>query len=628
MSYDEYYDQDERYLETIHEVESIRERPQSVAHPQALPELPFRAVPPLQHDNSRVASSVYSTNDATQRDSRIASSLYSQPSPGHPPEDIKTADLSNKENVRDEISPVSTPRSATFPIGSDTTVSPIESSFPTFARAPLPEHPVKSKIPLPRSTTANEGKTPPGQRTKKQDTKWDAYSGEQTTSDTGKRGSIRLEPDQIAMQFPQLKERTKQILAGLRDPEAKKTTWGRQPPPVEDPLDAPVQQRPAWKGASGREAVVEPVRNDRSARKGPLNIPQRNVSRDNPVASQARTQSPEVSAHSSPALGSGHLPVQEPHSFHQQVTSTENERSIRKVPSQEPVKPIAPLKTRQDKVKSQTDPTSGGLLQSPFQSPPARSAAPTRAPETAATHKHGVASPDGLGDEPSTPPRRSSLRMKHKQGLHPDSAAPQDEVSRFSWTTYATTVNDSPLSMHPATDSSPVPAMPSSIPPVQPRSNVAPSASSRAMRQYSNSDARHSTASIVSRKPVGDRRRSSSMQSSTAKDLPPPPPPEATSNKDKVDILEARQAHLFTRKVNNGRIRSELTEALRRNAIIYDIYKRKEVEVRIKELEREHDEITQEQHDVGVRLHRAQKKRDNADEYEGGTALWITRVTQ
>jgi hypothetical protein len=41
MSYDEYYDQDERYLETIHEVESIRERPQSVAHPQALPELPL-----------------------------------------------------------------------------------------------------------------------------------------------------------------------------------------------------------------------------------------------------------------------------------------------------------------------------------------------------------------------------------------------------------------------------------------------------------------------------------------------------------------------------------------------------------------------------------------------------------
>lgn len=41
ISYDDYYD-DDRYLETIHEVESIRERPQSVAHPPAaLPELPL-----------------------------------------------------------------------------------------------------------------------------------------------------------------------------------------------------------------------------------------------------------------------------------------------------------------------------------------------------------------------------------------------------------------------------------------------------------------------------------------------------------------------------------------------------------------------------------------------------------
>jgi hypothetical protein len=42
MTYEEYYD-DDRYLETIHEVESIRSRRESVAHPppQALPELPL-----------------------------------------------------------------------------------------------------------------------------------------------------------------------------------------------------------------------------------------------------------------------------------------------------------------------------------------------------------------------------------------------------------------------------------------------------------------------------------------------------------------------------------------------------------------------------------------------------------
>lgn len=41
MSYDDYYD-DERYLETIDEVESIRSRRESVAHPPpTLQELPL-----------------------------------------------------------------------------------------------------------------------------------------------------------------------------------------------------------------------------------------------------------------------------------------------------------------------------------------------------------------------------------------------------------------------------------------------------------------------------------------------------------------------------------------------------------------------------------------------------------
>lgn len=102
------------------------------------------------------------------------------------------------------------------------------------------------------------------------------------------------------------------------------------------------------------------------------------------------------------------------------------------------------------------------------------------------------------------------------------------------------------------------------------------------------------------------------MQSSTAKDLPPTPPPEPISAKDRVEMLEAKQEQLFTRKRNNSRIRVELTEALRRNAIVYDLYKRKEVGSRIKELELELDEIAQEEHEVGVLLHRAQKKRDNA----------------
>merc|ERR1712098_868590 len=101
--------------------------------------------------------------------------------------------------------------------------------------------------------------------------------------------------------------------------------------------------------------------------------------------------------------------------------------------------------------------------------------------------------------------------------------------------------------------------------------------------------------------------------------------PQEMEAGDKITSLEARQSHLYTRKRNNNRVRAELADSLKRNAITYDFYKRKEVENRIKELESEMQEIHQEEHDVGVQLHRAQKKRDKNNPEQ--TSLWISRVT-
>ena len=84
---------------------------------------------------------------------------------------------------------------------------------------------------------------------------------------------------------------------------------------------------------------------------------------------------------------------------------------------------------------------------------------------------------------------------------------------------------------------------------------------------------------------------------------------------------------LRRRKGNNGKINRELHESLKRNAINYDLRKRKEVEQTIANLTLELDEITREEHEVGLNLHRAQKKRDREDCYENPTGLWIKRVT-
>lgn len=575
-----------------------------------------RAVPPMRDQEARIASSVYSV-DQNHRNSRIASSLYSQPSPTYPPDDIRSSTVSKNAPGPDEISPMSTPRSIPAHIGSDSdAISPIENTFVPHSRTSLPE-PSSRKSQIPRPVASTEHATPPSQKTKKSDTKWDAYSGEPTAEETGKRGSVQLGGPPVQMQFPQLKERTRQILAGLRERDAttKKPVWGTQSPLVEDPMDAPVQQRPAWKGASGREATVEPVRNNPSARKGPLHLPQRNVSRSNPAADLARAPSPSPDVTALPASPEPQ-PVREPGPIIE-ISTPQAEPAIRMVASQESVKPIAPLKTKNQRMKSQTDPGSEGPLQSPFQTPPPPYPRYERSRSYETNQESGALVADQVYyQEPSTPTQPPAGDSKH---LNP----PQDETSRFSWTTYATTVRDSPSSLHPVHDSSPVPPMPSMPQPISIRKR--PVSTSKTM--YSGSEARFSNASLVSRKPVGDRVRSASvatMQSSKGKDLPPPPPQEIEAG-DKIATLGAKQDHLLTRKRNNSRVRAELADSLRRNAITYDMHRRKEVEGRIKELEQELQEIHQEEHDVGVQLHRAQKKRDKDAPEQ--TSLWISRVT-
>jgi hypothetical protein len=579
----------------------------------------------MRDQDVRVPSSVYSV-DQNQRNSRIASSLYSQPSPTYPPDDIQTTTVTYGGPGQDDVSPVSTPRSIPAHLSDSDAISPIESTFASQARAPLPE-PVNRKSQIPRPVASTEHDSPPAQRTKKADTKWDDYSGEPTAEETGKRGSVQLGGPPLEMQFPQLKERTKQILAGLRERDAttKKPVWGKAPPPVEDPMDAPIQQRPAWKGASGREATVDPVRNNPGARKGPLYVPQRNVSRSNPVADRARakSQSPEVTAlPTSPEPAAAAPPVREPSPV-SEISTPQPQPVIRMVSSQESVKPVAPLKTKNQKIKSATDPGLDGSLQSPFQTPPQQPQLKYDRSRTYETNQ-GYGSPvpaQAPFEEPETPVQVTAQQsFNNNQTLNPPQGG--KDVSRFSWTTYATTVNDSPPSMQPVTDSSPVPPMPPMPQPISIRKR--PVSTSQTM--YAGNEARFSNASLLSRKPVGDRVRSASastVQSSKGKDLPPTP--QEMQAGDKISSLEAKQGHLLTRKRNNNRIRAELSDSLKRNAITYDIYRRKEIEGRIKELEQEMQEIHQEEHDVGVQLHRAQKKRDKDAPEQ--TSLWISRVT-
>ncbi|KAK5951737.1 hypothetical protein OHC33_007029 [Knufia fluminis] len=590
---DGYGDYDDRYLETIPEVDSTSSRRQS-AH-IGLPELPFRAVPPMTEIPQPV-------------------NVYSQPSP---PPMSRDAGLRINVDVEsqtpaDDVSPLTPQTSQQHPLDrqqEERPVSPIEPVVPAYARGPLPERPFQSQIPRKVSK--------PEESDGKAQTKWDDYSGEPINDNRGIPASVRPGTQTVEMQYPHLKERTKQILAGIREIEgAKKKPWGKAPPPVaDDPLDNPPQRAP-WRGASGRAALVEPVKNTPSARQGPILHPARKpVQHTNRNTSQTQTYHDVVTDMSSPAPSPA---VQ----------------SLRTVEFQDSIKPIVPLKTR-----SLTPPmTSNTLLQSPTEYNALDSAEEPQftTPSTNERSQGRVESPQ-YEEEPTTPttPMASAEPPIHNPTNADQSFVQPDmdrEQSHFSWTTYTTSVADSPRSLAQVIRGSSPPHPLSDLPaPITIKKRPVSTSPFMNSPPYMHQQCADSTGSVV-RKPVPNLQpRTSSISSaisramSTSKTLPPTP--TTTEAAGKIESLDAQLESLNRRKHNTTRIINDLEAALKKNAVVYDMWKRKEVEKNIANHKMALDDIGSEIHEISLQLHRAQRKRDRDDGYEACTGLWIKRVT-
>lgn len=574
--------------------------------------------------------SVYS-NDPV---SPVSSHFYQQPATNR--------NLHNERPISEPeaVSPISSKETLHLHTDSNgSLVSPIEPNFPPTVQQPRTESVKQSQIPkrlpLPIATNLKPEDVPIKKRwshkaTKSGETKWDAYSGEPTDGDKGKPSAYRSGAAQSEPQFPQLKERTRQILAGLKEREAvKKSGWGKSPPPTDDPMDNPVE-RPAWKGASGRTTLVEPVKNTPSARTKPLLLlqrkkPERNVVSPTVEEKEERSESPMQSM---PAAES---PL----------------ATIRTVPSADSLKPVAPLKGRNTpRVLSPTEPDSNlRALESPFQSPgPAPramyDAMPSPAPSAVTVQEYGADSPT-LGSVASFDPHKPNSSQESLSESAKAKPLQREAETASSWNTYATSeVNDhqaapqSPISRAQFT-SSPVPMNDSSTvsAPIMLRKRVAANNSARSYDAYNgvspfgNIGVRKSSSSIL-RKAVGaDKARSASMMTGTSVTKSLPPTPVEASAADKVSTLEARMEDLARRKRNTNKIINELRESLKKYAIVYDARKRKEVDKMIINLGLELQEITNEEHETGLRLHRVQKRLDKEDYYEQPTGLWIKRVT-
>ncbi|KAI1616761.1 hypothetical protein EDD36DRAFT_484453 [Exophiala viscosa] len=627
LGYYVYPDADERYLETIPEVESLYSRASrrsSVG--TALPELPFRAVPPLNDQNPIYSYDLDSSNP------------YSQNST---PE-MKQAQETHREVAN--VSPISTQDSTHHnSYGSDgSLVSPVDSSFPHNAPTTHSQTTTTSQIPriiplaAPKSNREDVPKRWALQKGEDGATRWDEYSGEPNLA--GKPPSARpgMLPT-LEQQYPQLKERTRQILANLKEREAvKKANWGKVPPPIEsDPLDHPVQ-RPPWKGASGRHAIVEPVKNNPAARTRPLMLVQRHKEAED------SQRSPTSEEDSIPPGKTPRSPI-DAVSYAASTLPT-----VREISSDDDIKPVAPLKVRNTpRVVSPVPTENPRALDSPFRSP----GPTTRIFELAASpvpsnvQEYGADSPT-LGSVHSFQgPERSSSEESITMKAVPNPLQREPDSSS-SWNTYASTTvaPQSPISRAEMT-SSPIPraeltgspvsmteqsAVPS---PIALRKRVASNNSvqksydnSSSISPFSNTPGRSS--SLLRKAIAGNEKpRAVSLMSGLSVSKSLPPTPVELEAADKAGSLEARLEDLARRKRNLHKIIAELRDSLKRNAIIYDARKRKEVDKMITNINMELQDVTNEEHEVSLRLYRVVKRRDKDEFYEKPTGLWIKRVT-
>ncbi|RFU73478.1 large tegument ul36 [Trichoderma arundinaceum] len=121
-------------------------------------------------------------------------------------------------------------------------------------------------------------------------------------------------------------------------------------------------------------------------------------------------------------------------------------------------------------------------------------------------------------------------------------------------------------------------------------------------------------------------RRSSIM--STTKPLPPAPP-ELASSDDRISQLNAILSGLAHRRVNINKSIQQMTELMPRDNLMAsaEVLRKREIEKqKVEGLKQELAEIQHEEYDLGLKLHRAYKRRDKDAVYEP-TTLWVRRIT-
>lgn len=448
------------------------------------------------------------------------------------------------------------------------------------------------------SFVGRKGEEPKGRISK--NPKFDPYTGEITTSERGKPQSAK--PGEFALPG------VSNVHSGTGLHLGNETTISgaqKQHTSFSDRVrkfkgGAP-PERPEWKGATGRIAIPPPVLDDPNVK--PLNIPRK---------SSRRVTSPVSDFHSQTSSPITVVRGDDDEAYPISPTMQSPDPAIRTVvkghratPSEVDIKP--------DFV-TVSQPAASKTL--------ARAITP---PEVIFQNSESV----------------GKIERDFQEALKenfPPQPPPQEQYyqppSRFSVTTYAP--SEARSSPRPSTDTYDRPPLPTQTPPQsytfqqispmvdrrRPKVDESPKSNSSKLLTRKAVPGSPVFISMSTSRPIS--KRTSSL--STTKNLPMSPA-EAQSH-DLVTALQAQLDDLAHRRMNVTRSIRQMTELMPQDRVLMTDavrVKRENEKLMIERLKVEEADIRREEHEVGLRLHRAWKRRDNMAEFEP-TGLWVRRV--
>ncbi|KAL5314363.1 hypothetical protein ACEPPN_018789 [Leptodophora sp. 'Broadleaf-Isolate-01'] len=587
-----------------------RPRREDEMAPKGLPRLPFEAVPPQDNRDSifRPVSSIYSQPSPNPINTRFPLSQ----NPYQPPS------YTEEEEVSPQSSPELRPLKNRSQSQEDEGVSPIDDmpdiSHLNVNRPSSSSKPPSSNIPILRREKRNQvaaaaanlvsrkqvGENPRGRVA--HDPRWDPYSGEITTSDRGKPQSVK--PGTFSP--PGLRSVHKETGLVLGNESSITTTapkthtsFGDRVRRLKSNHTAPVE-RPEWKGATGRVTLVSPVHDQFDM--PPLSIP--------------RKSSKRVASPHSESFSGGSSPVTI-------VRNSDGETS--------PASPAYPA------ASINTVLTNSGKNSPRVQSPITVNPDPVVVSQSAATKT--LARNASTPSEPQVPGgwerddgTMANIERNFREQLQkvstPIAEEPEPEYiqpsSRFSVTTYApSTAHSTPRPSTDTFDNHPLPDPSAILNRQRPRLGESPKSSSVVTRKAVNP----SSPVFISMSSVPAHIAPNKRSSNIAKNLPMSPA-EAESH-DLVTSLQAQLENLAHRRNNITRSIRQMTELMPKDSVLLteDVRRKREQEkIKVERLREEESDVRREEHEIGLRLHRAWKRRDKEAVFEP-TGLWVRRVT-